>query len=159
MSKATTINRNSHNLKAMNGFTLIELMIVIATIAIILTLALPVYSTYTIRAKLGESLSVAAAAKIAVSATCLENPLIPALTEALAEYQFDGSLLADSYVNTVSISGPCSAPVISTLTKNTGATPDPTVFLTGSFILGSGRIEWTCTSDTPNQNLPITCRS
>ena len=39
------------------GFTLIELMIVVAIIAIIISLALPVYTNYTTRAKVGEALS------------------------------------------------------------------------------------------------------
>ncbi|MBT8053088.1 MAG: prepilin-type N-terminal cleavage/methylation domain-containing protein, partial [Gammaproteobacteria bacterium] len=41
------------------GFTLIELMIVIAIVAILLALALPAYQDYTIRAKVTEGLSVA----------------------------------------------------------------------------------------------------
>ena len=161
MSKARTSRKSTHNheVKSINGFTLIELMIVIATIAIILTLALPVYSTYSIRAKIAQSLSVGATAKTAVSATCIENPLITGLTPTLAGYIFDPVTLPDSYIALIDISGPCTAPLITTVTKNTGADPAPTVFLTGSFIVGSQRIDWTCTSDTPNQNLPTTCRS
>ena len=51
------------------GFTLIELMIVIAIIAILLALAIPAYQDYTIRTKVGESLSVMASAKLAVKTT------------------------------------------------------------------------------------------
>ena len=55
------------------GFTLIELMIVIAVIAILLSLAVPVYSNYSTRAKIAEGMSVAAAAKTATRAACQED--------------------------------------------------------------------------------------
>jgi type IV pilus assembly protein PilA len=45
-------------LDPVKGFTLIELIIVIAIISIIFTLALPLYSNYMIRAKVGEALSI-----------------------------------------------------------------------------------------------------
>ena len=47
------------------GFTLIELMIVIAIIAILLALAIPAYQDYTIRAQVSEGMTLAAAAKAA----------------------------------------------------------------------------------------------
>ncbi len=49
------------------GFTLIELMIVVAIIGILAAVALPAYQDYTIRAKVTEGLSLAASAKTAVS--------------------------------------------------------------------------------------------
>ncbi|UWX04330.1 pilin [Pseudoxanthomonas sp. NC8] len=53
--------------KKMQGFTLIELMIVIAIVAILVAIALPQYRNYTIRTKNSECLSVAAAPKVAVA--------------------------------------------------------------------------------------------
>jgi len=49
------------------GFTLIELMIVVAIIGILAAVALPAYQDYTVRAKVTEGLSLAGAAKVAVA--------------------------------------------------------------------------------------------
>jgi type IV pilus assembly protein PilA len=56
-------------MKLQKGFTLIELMIVIAIIGILAAIAIPAYQDYTVRAKVSEGLNVAGAAKLAVSET------------------------------------------------------------------------------------------
>lgn len=59
--------------KVQQGFTLIELMIVIAIIGILAAVALPAYQDYTVRTKVSEGLTLAAGAKTAVTETRLSR--------------------------------------------------------------------------------------
>ena len=143
------------------GFTLIELMIVIAVIAILLSIALPTYSNYTVRARIAEGLSVANAAKTSTADACQADNTIDPLTNTLAGYEFGESTSETAYIEDILISGPCIAPVITIRTKNTGvAGEQPILTLEGDFTLSTGRITWTCgSSNTPNYLLPDTCRT
>ena len=142
------------------GFTLIELMIVIAIIAILLAIAYPVYANYVIRAKMSEGMSVANAAKTAVAATCIKNVTLPALTNTLAGYSFVEGTHMDDYVSNVQASGACSNPVLTITTKNTGQIPDPIIIMSGEVTVGTGQVTWRCSSNNaPNYLLPPACRS
>ena len=68
--------------KLQQGFTLIELMIVVAIIGILAAIAIPAYQDYTIRAKVTEGVGFAAAAKTAVSEYYLSNNDMPTMAQS-----------------------------------------------------------------------------
>jgi type IV pilus assembly protein PilA len=63
--------------KLQKGFTLIELMIVVAIIGILAAIAIPAYQDYTIRAQVSEGMNLAAAAKAAVAESFLNRGRAP----------------------------------------------------------------------------------
>jgi type IV pilus assembly protein PilA len=137
------------------GFTLIELMIVIAIIAILVSIALPSYLDMTVRAKVSEGLSIASAAKVAVSETCQTNPgVIP--SNATTGYP---SSVSSKYVRSITISNTCAEPWIVIRTMNTGATTDVVLSLDGYFNRGAGSIKWNCHQVRgEKRHMPGSCR-
>ncbi len=135
--------------RAQQGFTLIELMIVIAILGILIAIALPAYQNYTIRTKNTECLNVAAAAKLAVSETAQDRGSLGAVTTANTGYTFNGS----DYCDTITITD--GTGMITMVTQSTGASP-ATHLLTPA--MDGGRVEWTCASDAPDSQMPAECR-
>ena len=96
-----------NNIRKQAGFTLIELMIVIAILAILLAIAIPAYQDYTVRAQVAECVQGAAPAKVAVSEYAIaRNGTLPAdrdeagfsdfVTDKCASLDFDGTHLVST---------------------------------------------------------------
>ncbi len=88
--------------KLQKGFTLIELMIVVAIIGILAAIAIPAYQDYTIRAQVSEGMNLAAAAKAAVAETFLNRGTAPA-TRTAAGMSANGTDTSGKYVQSVDV--------------------------------------------------------
>jgi len=88
--------------KLQKGFTLIELMIVVAIIGILAAIAIPAYQDYTIRAQVSEGMTLAAAAKAAVAETYLNTGTAPANRE-IAGMSGDNTDTFGKYVASVDV--------------------------------------------------------
>lgn len=136
--------------KNMQGFTLIELMIVIAIIAILVAIALPAYQNYTIRTKNSECISIAAAPKLAISESVQSTGSWPAdWTEA------GYTAVATTYCNAATKASGSGS--FSIQTKNTGG---PAITFTFTGTTTAAAIQWTCTSGSGanKAHVPASCR-
>lgn len=136
------------------GFTLIELMIVIAIIAILATLAIPAYQNYVIRAQVSEGLSLASGAKAAVWDYVSNTGHFPPSnhTAGLAT----PASIAGTYVSRVNVTGGTITVSFDQPATNT-AIHNQTLVLSPD--MHGGSIEWTCSSTMSGQYLPSSCRS
>lgn len=85
-----------------SGFTLIELMIVIAIIAILASLAISAYQTYTVRAQVSEGLSMAAGAKVPITDAYTNDGVAP-VDRAAAGMSANAADTSGKYVSQVDI--------------------------------------------------------
>ncbi|WP_035517707.1 pilin [Pseudohaliea rubra] len=145
------------------GFTLIELMIVIAIVGILAAIALPAYQDYTVRAKLSEALAVAAEGKTTVAEFVAARGVVPA--DSAAAGITTVGFGPQSYVSATAWAETSSTVGVYTITLTTNATDIPNDILSDTFTLtgtvdpASRRVSWVCAPGTiPPKYLPSSCR-
>ena len=144
-------------MKKQQGFTLIELMIVVAIIGILAAIAIPAYQDYTIRAQVSEGLNLSGGAHAAVTEFFQARGTMPA-TNSLAGLagatEIQGKYVAQVTVTAGVIDveyGNDAHAVIAGMALQ--LTPDTTA---------TGSVQWLCASaaaEIENKHLPAACRT
>jgi type IV pilus assembly protein PilA len=150
-------------MKLQKGFTLIELMIVVAIIGILAAIAIPAYQDYTVRAKVSEGLNLAGAAKLAVSETYDSTGSLPT-SNSLAGLPAAASITGN-YVSAISLG---ANGVVTIAYKSTGLGGNPPADSTNIDLVPTthaGSVQWDCrigvgksANQTPGKYRPANCR-
>ncbi|RLP53677.1 MAG: prepilin-type N-terminal cleavage/methylation domain-containing protein [Ketobacter sp.] len=145
------------------GFTLIELMIVVAIIGILAAVAIPAYQDYTIRAKMSEVIGFGAAAKSAVS-ECVLSAADETECNTNAQVGMDAAAsITSTFVESVAVGGGAAAGDDLTITlavqgSGNAALDAGSIVLTGT--KSANGVTWVCAPDDAalNKFFPQSCR-
>ena len=130
------------------GFTLIELMIVVAIIGILAAVALPAYQDYTVRAKVTEVILAASGAKTGVAEAAATYGSLPSSAQFTAVNQ------VSAYVSGVSWNGTL---ITATAKGDTNITAS-TITLTPSIDSSTSVLSWTCSGSINTKYRPSSCK-
>ena len=141
-----------------NGFTLVELMIVVTIISILVVIALPAYQDYTVRTKVSEGLIAVSSARTPVSEAYANNGSMLATMASMGI-----TTQVSTYVASVTwvYSSPTAGDVVVTISAlpGLGAAASTTLILRATGNAATGTVAWTCGRGTIHiKYLPTSCR-
>jgi type IV pilus assembly protein PilA len=134
-------------MKQQHGFTLIELMIVVAIIGILAAIAIPAYQDYTVRTKVSEGLNVAGASKLAVAETYDSEGLMPAGGNASFGLPGAGSI-SSQYVSQIQVNA--SGEIVITYAQTLGGNPSANgkTLVLSPITAVPGALDWDCSDNS-----------